>query len=85
MKKIRSYADDWDNYVKHHMSYAKMEPTNVGRKDLVYPGDEWGKPEEWAAYANRFLLPFLPEDGSGMAVEIGQGAGKYTCCCTICA
>ncbi len=78
MKKIRSYADDWNDYVKNFTDYAKNEPTNKGRTDLIYPGDEWGTPETWAAFADKFLNPFLPKDGSGIAVEIGQGAGKYT-------
>jgi len=78
MKKVRSYADDWDEYVRHFSEYAKNEPTNVGRSDLKYPGDEWGTPEEWTAYANIFLKPFLPDDLSGIAVEIGPGSGKYT-------
>ena len=78
MKKVRSYADDWNEYVKHFSEYAKKEPTNIGRTDLKYPGDEWGTPEEWAAYADRFLKPFLPDDLSGIAIEIGPGSGKYT-------
>jgi SAM-dependent methyltransferase len=78
MKKVRSYADDWDEYVKHFVEYSKKEPTNVGRTDLRYPGDEWGTPQEWAAYANAFLTPYLPNDLSGIAVEIGPGSGKYT-------
>jgi hypothetical protein len=78
MKKVRSYADDWDEYVKHFSEYAKKEPTNIDRTDLRYPGDEWGTPEEWAAFADRFLKPFLPDDSSGIAVEIGPGSGKYT-------
>ncbi len=78
MKKVRSYGDDWDEYVEHSSEYAKKEPTNTGRTDLRYPGDEWGTPEEWTAYADTFLRPFLPDDLSGIAVEIGPGSGKYT-------
>jgi hypothetical protein len=78
MKKNRSYADDWNEYVKNFTEYAKKEPTNKGRTDLIYPGDEWGTPETWSAFADKFLNPFLPKDGTGIAVEIGQGAGKYT-------
>jgi len=78
MKKVKSYADDWDEYVRHFSEYAKNEPTNVGRSDLRYPGDEWGTPEEWTAYADTFLRPFLPGDLSGIAVELGSGSGKYT-------
>lgn len=78
MKKVRNYADDWDEYVKNSSKYSRMEPTNKGRMDLIYPGDEWGTPEEWAVFSNRFLKPFLPDDLSGIAVEIGQGSGKYT-------
>jgi len=78
MKKNRSYADDWNEYVRNSNSYSKMEPTNKGRTDLKYPGDEWGTLEEWTAYSDKFLKPFLPDDSSGMAVEIGQGSGKYT-------
>jgi predicted TPR repeat methyltransferase len=77
MKK-RSYADDWDEYVKHWEKYAKFEPTNTGRIDLVYPGDEWGTEPEWDAYAGSFLQPYLPADGTGTAVEVGPGSGKYT-------
>jgi GT2 family glycosyltransferase len=78
MKKVRSYADDWDEYVKHFSEYVKREPRNVGTEDLVYPGDEWGTPYEWATYADKFLNPFLPDDLTGIAVEIGPGSGKYT-------
>jgi len=78
MGKVRSYADDWNEYVKNFSEHAKREPTNIGRTDLKYPGDEWGNPKYWAAYADRFLKPFLPDDLSGIAVEIGQGSGKYT-------
>lgn len=78
MTKVRSYADDWDEYVKHFSEYSKKEPTNVGRTDLRYPGDEWGTPAEWAAFADMFLKPYLPDDLSGVAVEIGPGSGKYT-------
>ncbi|MBM4398763.1 MAG: hypothetical protein FJ041_00325 [Candidatus Cloacimonetes bacterium] len=78
MKNVKSYADDWDEYVRYFSEYAKNEPTNVGRTDLKYPGDEWGTPEEWTAYADTFLRPFLPDDRSGIAVEIGPGSGKYT-------
>ncbi len=78
MKRSRSYAGDWDEYVKHWEQYAKIEPTNKGRVDLVYPGDEWGTESEWDAYAATFLQPYLPPDGQGTAVEIGPGSGKYT-------
>ena len=78
MKNVKSYADDWDEYVRYFSEYAKNEPTNVGRTDLKYPGDEWGTPEEWTAYADTFLKPFLPDDRSGIAVEMGPGSGKYT-------
>ena len=33
---------------------------------------------EWKKFADDFLKPYLPEDGTGIAVEIGQGSGKYT-------
>jgi GT2 family glycosyltransferase len=78
MERPRSYADDWDEYVKGWQTYAKLEPTNQGRADLVYPGDEWGTEAEWDAYAASFLHPWLPPDGRGVAVEIGPGSGKYT-------
>lgn len=75
---INSYGENWDVYVRNSEWYAKREPSNKGRTDLVYPGDEWGNPEAWSAFANKFLRPFLPDDFSGIAVEIGQGSGKYT-------
>jgi predicted TPR repeat methyltransferase len=78
MRKRRSYAGDWDEYVKHWDRYAGREPTNQGRTDLVYPGDEWGTESEWDAYADSYLRPYLPEGGRGTAVEIGPGSGKYT-------
>jgi GT2 family glycosyltransferase len=78
MERLRSYAADWDEYVKSWQTYAKLEPTNQGRADLVYPGDEWGTEAEWDAYAASFLHPWLPPDGRGVAVEIGPGSGKYT-------
>lgn len=78
MNKQRSYSDDWDEYVRNYKIYSEKEPTNNHRSDLIYPGDEWGKPDEWKRYSNKLLLPFLPEDFSGIAVEIGQGSGKYT-------
>lgn len=74
----RSYGADWDSYVQNHRHMARAEPTNHGRTDLVYPGDEWGRPEEWRAFAHRFLRPYLPPHGGGTAVELGQGSGKYT-------
>jgi predicted TPR repeat methyltransferase len=78
MKRTRSYAGDWDEYVKHWEKYARLEPTNKGRTELVYPGDEWGTEAEWDAYAASFLHPYLPKDGSGTAVELGPGSGKYS-------
>jgi len=77
-RRDRDYAADWDNYVDQWRVFAEQEPSNRGRRDLVYPGDEWGTPEEWSAYADTYLRPFVPADGSGIAVEIGPGAGKYT-------
>jgi len=76
MAKPRSYRDDWDEYVGRWEQYARQEPTNQGRTDLVYPGDEWGNPADWRAHAERFLFPYLPPEG--VAVEIGPGSGKYT-------
>lgn len=76
MPKARSYGDDWDEYVRRWEQYARLEPTNRSREDLVFPGDEWGRPEDWRAHAERFLWPYLPADGT--AVEIGPGSGKYT-------
>jgi len=77
MKKVRSYSEDWDEYVENFSKYSQRDPTNKGRKDLEYPGDEWGKPEQWEALTNKFLKPFLPRE-NGVIVEIGPGSGKYT-------
>ncbi len=73
-----SYGQNWDTYVRNSEWYAEREPSNKGRTDLVYPGDEWGDPKAWRDYSDKFLRPFLPDDSSGIAVEIGQGSGKYT-------
>ena len=77
MKKVRSYSQDWDEYVDNFARYSELEPASKGRKDLRYPGDEWGTQEMWSALADKFLKPFLPQV-DGIAVEIGQGSGKYT-------
>ena len=45
---------------------------------MKYPGDEWDNPKACAPYADRYLKPFLLEDLTGIAIEIGQGLGKYT-------
>jgi SAM-dependent methyltransferase len=76
MAKARSYGEDWDEYVRHWRTYVKGEPRSVTPESLAYPGDEWGRPEEWEALAERYLLPYVPP--GGMAVELGQGSGKYT-------
>lgn len=74
--KARSYADDWDDYVNRWRQHAAREPRRADPSTLVYPGDEWGRPEEWKQLADSHLLSYLPE--SGIAVELGQGSGKYT-------
>lgn len=78
MTKKRSYHDDWDSYVENWESYASKEPTNKGRNNLLYPGDEWGDKKNWDRIINTYLRPYLPDNSTGIAVEIGSGSGKYT-------
>ena len=78
MPKPRSYHADWDTYVENWEFYSTLEPSNRNRADLVLPGDEWGTKKEWNRITKTYLKPFLPKDSNGIAVEIGQGAGKYT-------
>jgi len=78
MKRVRSYHGDWDTYVENWEFYSTLEPTNRNRADLVFPGDEWGTKKEWSRITNTYLKPLLPKDSNGIAVEIGQGTGKYT-------
>jgi hypothetical protein len=78
MSKARSYHADWDTYVENWEFYATLEPSNRNRADLVFPGDEWGTKKQWNRITNTYLKPYLPKDSTGIAVEIGQGAGKYT-------
>jgi SAM-dependent methyltransferase len=76
--KPRSYHADWDTYVENWDFYATLEPSNRNRTDLALPGDEWGTEKEWERITNMYLKPCLPKDSNGIAVEIGQGSGKYT-------
>ena len=78
MSKPRSYHSDWDTYVESWEFYATLEPSNKNRADLVLPGDEWGTKKQWNRITNTYLKPYLPENSTGIAVEIGQGTGKYT-------
>lgn len=78
MSKSRSYHSDWDTYVDNWEFYSTLEPNNRNSADLVYPGDEWGTKKEWNRITNTYIKPYLPKNSTGIAVEIGQGAGKYT-------
>ena len=78
MSKPRSYHADWDTYVENWEFYSTLEPKNRSSADLVCPGDEWGTKKEWNRITNTYLKPYLPENSTGIAVEIGQGTGKYT-------
>ncbi len=78
MSKKRSYHDDWDEYVDNCEFYAPKEPTYKVGKYLSFPGDEWGDKEYWERITNTYLKPYLPENSTGIAVEIGSGSGKYT-------
>lgn len=78
MTKVRSYHEDWDEYVENWKVYAGREAGGEGNRTLAFPGDEWGTPASWDRVAETFLLPYLPREGKGIAVEIGQGSGKYT-------
>jgi len=78
MSKPRSYHSDWDTYVENWDFYSTLEPSNRNRADLVLPGDEWGTKKQWNRITNTYLKPYLPKNSTGIAVEIGQGTGKYT-------
>ncbi len=62
---------DWDKYV------TDVSARFTQRSDVRWPGDEWGDAEAWQ---QQFEELFMPAGVTGWktAVEIGQGAGKYT-------
>ena len=62
---------DWDKYV------TDVAPKFTQRSDVRWPGDEWGDEGVWRETFESLLLPAGAADWK-QAVEIGQGAGKYT-------
>jgi hypothetical protein len=65
------YSKYWDRYV------TELFP-RAGRRDGVcWPGDEWGGGLHWKRVFEALFVPYGVERWEA-AVEIGQGAGKYT-------
>ncbi len=62
---------DWDKYV------TDVAAKHADRDDVRYPGDEWGAEAQWNELFDSLFRPAGVE-GWKQAVEIGQGAGKYT-------
>jgi SAM-dependent methyltransferase len=61
-----SFASAWDAYV-----------AGSNAPDGRWPGDEWGDEYLWNAWFERLFAAFGVDEWE-RAVEIGQGAGKYT-------
>lgn len=68
---MSNYSEYWDRYV------TQLFPKTDRREGIQWPGDEWGNERRWKRL---FGHMFEPCDVAGWeaAVEIGQGAGKYT-------
>jgi len=60
------FSKAWDDY-------ADRSCPSAGQ----WPGDEWGDERLWAAWFDRLFEPFGVRQWR-RAIEIGQGAGKYT-------
>ena len=62
---------DWDKYV------TDLAPKFLKRDDVRWPGDEWGDEAQWREFFDSLFGPANAAEWK-QAVEIGQGAGKYT-------
>lgn len=70
-------SEHWDQYVGRFPEIlGKLRSEGKG-EHVVWPGDEWGRPERWVALFAKMFIEHLPPNVS-TAIEIGPGAGKYT-------
>lgn len=71
MSPAATNQQDWDKYV------TDVAATHVRRDDVQYPGDEWGAQAQWRELFDSLFRPAGVTEWKN-ALEIGQGAGKYT-------
>ena len=62
---------DWDKYV------TDVAAKHADRDDVRFPGDEWGAEAQWHELFESLFRPAGVGEWK-QALEIGQGAGKYT-------
>ena len=62
---------DWDKYV------TDVAAKHADRDDVRFPGDEWGAEAQWHELFESLFSPAGVGEWK-QALEIGQGAGKYT-------
>jgi predicted O-methyltransferase YrrM len=64
-----SNAEFWDAYASARRDQYQ--------KEGAWPGDEWGRPDQWERVFDAMFRRQLPKDIQ-TAIEIGPGSGKYT-------
>src|ERR1044071_595257 len=68
---MSNYQKYWDKYV------TELFPKGASRADVRWPGDEWGEEQRWKRLFETLFKPAGVHEWK-MALEIGQGSGKYT-------
>ena len=71
MPSAATNQQDWDKYV------TDVAAKHADRDDVRYPGDEWGAEQQWRELFESLFHPAGVGEWK-QAIEIGQGAGKYT-------
>jgi len=67
------YSKHWDQYVEHEWEVVRRRSD-----DVEWPGDEWGNPDAWEQIYQLLFVHHGKAEAWQRAIEIGQGAGKYT-------
>lgn len=68
------YSRHWDQYIEREWDVIRQQRGD----EVEWPGDEWGNPEAWEHIFQTLFVRYGAVDTWQRAVEIGQGAGKYT-------